>query len=50
MNGIIEQISLNKDLRNMWEKYQKKFAYASDISYENVMEILGALILESGIQ
>ena len=28
-------------------KYQKKFAYASDISYENVMEILSALILEN---
>lgn len=50
MNGIIEQISSNKDLRNMWEKYQKKFAYARDISYENVMEILDALILESGMQ
>ena len=31
----------------MWGKYQKKFAYASDISYENVMEILSVLILEN---
>lgn len=38
------------DLKSMWGKYQKKFAYASDISYENVMEILSALILENNLQ
>lgn len=47
MNGIIEQISSNKNLRNMWEKYQKKFAYARDISYENVMEILDDVGVET---
>ena len=42
VNGIIEQISSNADLKSMWGKYQKKFAYASDISYENIMEIFSA--------
>lgn len=50
VNGIIEQISSNADLKSMWGKYQKKFAYASDISYENVMEILSAFILENNLQ
>lgn len=50
VNGIIEQISSNANLKSMWEKYQKKFAYASDISYESIMEILSALILENSLQ
>lgn len=50
VKGIIEQISSNGDLKSMWGKYQKKFAYASDILYENVMDILRALILENSLQ
>ena len=42
VNGIIEQLSSNAHLKSMWGKYQKKFAYASDISYENIMEIFSA--------
>lgn len=49
VGGIMEQISSNENLKNMWVKYQKKFAYTRDISYENIMEILGTLILESDI-
>lgn len=44
VSGIIEQISSNEDLKNMWSKYQKKFAYAKDISYENIMETLGNIL------
>lgn len=50
VGGIMEQISSNEDLKNMWVKYQNKFAYARDISYENIMEILGTLILESDMK
>lgn len=50
VGGIMEQISSNKDLKNMWVKYQKKFAYARGISYENIMEMLGTLILESDMK
>ena len=41
---IIEQISSNEELKNMWGKYQKKFVYAKDIAYENVIEIIRDLI------
>ena len=43
---IIEQISENQDLKNIWIKYQKKFTYAQDISYESIMELLRNLIEE----
>ena len=31
VEGILKQISESEDLKDMWRKYQKKFAYASDI-------------------
>lgn len=40
VKGILNQIEESNELKEMWEKYQKKFAYASDISYENVMKAL----------
>lgn len=46
---IIEQISSNADLKNMWGKYQRKFAYASDISYESIMDTLCALMFENNL-
>lgn len=36
VEGILKKISESYELKDMWEKYQKKFAYASDISYEDV--------------
>lgn len=38
--GILKQISESDDLKEMWRKYQKKFTYASDISYEDAKEEL----------
>lgn len=49
VKGIIEQISSNDDLKSMWRKYQRKFAYASDISYESVMDILRAIVFENNL-
>lgn len=43
--GILKQISESNDLKEMWGKYQKKFAYASDISYKDVLEVLKELVL-----
>lgn len=43
--GILKQISESNDLKKMWSKYQKKFTYASDISYEDVLEVLKKLVL-----
>lgn len=36
-NEIINMISQNEDLKNMWEKYQRKFAYAKDIHFDSVI-------------
>lgn len=43
--SILKQISESDDLKAMWSKYQKKFAYASDISYEDVLGVLRELVL-----
>ncbi len=43
--GILKQISESDDLKAMWNKYQKKFAYASDISYEDVLGVLRELVM-----
>lgn len=42
---IIETISTNKDLQNMWGKYQKKFIYAKDITFEQIIKVLKELVL-----
>lgn len=44
VEGILKQISESDDLKNMWRKYQKKFAYASDISYEDILEALRKIV------
>lgn len=45
IDGILKQISENNVLKEMWSKYQKKFTYASDISYEDVMEVLRKFVV-----
>lgn len=44
VNWIIEQISSSIDLKSMWGKYQKKFSYAKDITYDNVIEVLTRIV------
>lgn len=38
--GIIEKLSASEELIQMWEKYRKKFSYASEILYTDVMDVL----------
>ena len=38
--GIIEKLSASEELIQMWEKYRKKFSYASEIQYADVMDEL----------
>lgn len=38
--GIIEKLSASEELIQMWEKYRKKFSYASEIQYADVMDVL----------
>ena len=45
VEGILKQISESNVLKDMWMKYQKKFAYANDISYENVLEVLMKIVV-----
>ncbi len=33
-------IEASEDLKKMWNNYQKQFAYAKDISYEDIVELL----------
>ena len=38
--GIIEKLSASEELIQMWEKYRKKFSYASENQYADVMDVL----------
>lgn len=41
---ILKNISESKELRVMWDKYRKQFAYAENISYESILTELQKLI------
>ncbi len=45
VEGILKRISENIDLKDRWKKYQQKYTYASDISFENVLEVLRRIVL-----
>jgi len=45
-NVIMKNIEESTELRFMWDKYRKQFTYAEDISYEDIIKILNALILQ----
>lgn len=40
---IVSTISESSDLRNAWQKYQKKFHYAKNITFEEIIGILKEL-------
>lgn len=44
VDGILRQISENNDLLNNWEKYQSKFSYAKNISYNDVIKSIEILL------
>lgn len=44
--AALRNISESHDLRQMWEKYQIKFSYAQDVTYEAIIEVLRSLILQ----
>ena len=44
VEDILKQISESTELRNIWGRYQKKFAYANDISYEDVLKTLKEIV------
>ena len=38
--NLLKQIEDSVDLKQQWEKYRREFDYASDISYEQVVDTL----------
>lgn len=44
VDGILKNISESKELEVMWQKYCKQFAYAREISFEMIVEIISDLV------
>ncbi len=42
--GILHNIEESPELRAMWDKYRKQFAYAAEIDYEQIIVALRALV------
>lgn len=42
--GILRNIEESPQLRAMWEKYRKQFAYAQDITYEQILDAVRKLV------
>lgn len=42
--GILHNIETSAELKTMWNKYRKQFAYAEKIEYEQIMGVLKTLI------
>ena len=42
--SILHNIEESPELKVMWDKYRKQFAYASDIEYSQIMESLKSLV------
>ena len=40
VSEILQQIFASGELRKSWEKYQKKYLYAREIDYDDIMEVL----------
>ena len=43
--GILKNLEESSELKLRWDKYRKQFTYASDISYEQILEVLSKLFL-----
>lgn len=43
--NIINQIETNPDLKTMWSKYQSKFYYAKDITFEELIDAIKELFI-----
>ena len=43
--GILKNLEESSELKLRWDKYRNQFTYASDISYEQILEVLSKLFL-----
>lgn len=46
--GILKNIGESRELSEMWDKYRHQFAYAAEISYEDIKNALSALMRAAG--
>ena len=44
VRGILHNIEESPELRAMWDKYRKQFAYAQDITYEQIIDVVRTLV------
>ena len=42
--SILHNIEESPELKTMWDKYRKQFSYAKDITYEQIMDSIKALL------
>lgn len=45
--GILQTISESPELQSLWEKYQRQFVYAKDISYVDILRTVNSVALLS---
>ena len=45
---ILNDIANDYNLQKLWEQYQKKYAYAADITYDNIIESITLLLKQIG--
>ena len=44
VSSILRDIEESPELKTMWDKYRKQFAYAKDITYEQIMNSVKTLL------
>lgn len=44
VTSILRNIEESPELKTMWDKYRKQFAYASGIEYRQILTVLKALM------
>ena len=42
--AILHNIETSRELKSMWEKYRKQFAYAAHIEYSQIIDVLKTLV------
>ena len=48
VSGILHNIEESPELKIMWDKYRKQFAYAADIEYGQIIHVLRTLLSDPG--
>lgn len=49
-NDILQEISESEIMQNLWKNYQRKFSYAEDISWKQIMEAIQSLFCKINVR